>query len=84
MRAHPGLLVNGSPLGLNYWAASALFLSPGQSYELRVTIVDPDGGGETRTVSAATRTALPAAFDGRHRFVEPGSGGGDHGAVACA
>jgi hypothetical protein len=76
MRAHPGLVVNGSPLGLNYWAASALFLSPGQSYELRVTLTDPDGGGETRTVSAATRTALPATFDGRHRYVAPGTGGG--------
>ena len=30
MRAHPNLIVDGTPLGLNSWGASALFLSPGK------------------------------------------------------
>jgi len=55
VRAYPTLIVNGLPLGLNYWAASALFLVPGQTYELR----------------------LPSVYDGNHRYVAPGSGGGD-------
>ena len=43
VRAYPTLIVNGSPLGLDYWAASALCLRSGASYELRATISDPDG-----------------------------------------
>ena len=77
MRAYPGIMVNGSTLGLNYWAASALFLDSGQTYELRVTLTDPDGGGEVRTMFASTRIPPPATFVGLHRYVVPGSGGGD-------
>ncbi|MFV2073185.1 MAG: NosD domain-containing protein [Thermoanaerobaculales bacterium] len=77
MRAYPGIMVNGSALGLNYWAASALFLDPGQVYELRLTLIDPDGGGEVRTVVASTRTPPPATIVGFYRYVVPGSGGGD-------
>ncbi len=77
VRAYPTLPVNGAPLGLNYWAASALFLSPGTAYELRLTLSDPDGGGEVRTVTASTRAFPPANFAGIHRWVIPGSGGGD-------
>jgi hypothetical protein len=76
MRAHPALIINGAPLGLNSWAASALFLNPGEAYELRVTLIDPDGGGEVRTVATATRPPLPDVFDGRARYVAPGDGGG--------
>ena len=76
VRAHPALIVNGAPLGLNSWAASALFLDPGVGYELRLTLIDPDGGGEVRTMAAATRPSLPDVFDGRARYVVPGSGGG--------
>ena len=77
MRAHPTLIVNGAPLGLNSWGASALFLVPGQAYELRLTLTDPDGGGETRTVVASTRVPPPAVYTGIDRYVVPGSGGGD-------
>jgi len=76
MRAHPSLIVNGTPLGINSWAASALFLVPGQAYELRLTLTDPDGGGEIRTVIATTRIPPPAVFIGVNRYVVPGSGGG--------
>jgi len=77
MRAYPSLIVNGTPLGLNSWGASALFLVPGQAYELRLTLTDPDGGGETRTVVASTRIPPPAVYIGVDRYVVPGSGGGD-------
>ncbi len=77
MRAHPALVVDGSPLGLNFWAASALFLEPGKAYELRLTMSDPDGGAETKTVSAATRKLPLGTFSGRHLYVVPGSSGGD-------
>ncbi|MDJ0954850.1 MAG: right-handed parallel beta-helix repeat-containing protein, partial [Acidimicrobiia bacterium] len=76
VRAYPSISVNGSPLGLDQWGASALFLRPGTSYELRVTITDPDGGSETRTVTATTRTTATPAASGRELHVVPGTGGG--------
>jgi uncharacterized repeat protein (TIGR01451 family) len=81
VRAYPTLIVDGAPLNLNYWAASALFLQPGQTYELRLTLTDPDGGGTSQTVAAATRTELQADPAGRQRYVVPGSGGGDGSAA---
>jgi uncharacterized repeat protein (TIGR01451 family) len=77
MRAYPTLYVGDGPLGLNYWAASALFLESGEDYELRLTLSDPDGGGETRTITATTRTELQADPAGRRLYVAPGDGGGD-------
>ncbi len=77
VRAYPGLVVNGSALGLDYHGASAMFLEPGADYELRLTLSDPDGGGEVRLVSAITRRALPLGFGGAKRYVVPGNGGGD-------
>jgi len=76
LRAYPTLLVNGTPLGLNYWAASALFLQPGETYGLRLTLTDPDGGSAVTIVEATTRTPPPDEFQGLHRYVVPGSGGG--------
>ena len=77
MRAYPTIFVHDGPLNLNYWAASALFLEPGETYELRLTLTDPDGGGQTQTVTATTRTWPQPAASGRQLFVNPGSGGGD-------
>ena len=79
VRAYPTLIVNGLPLDLNYWAASALFLVPGQTYELRLTVTDPDGGGAVTTLTATTRMPPPSVYNGNHRYVVPGSGGGDGG-----
>jgi hypothetical protein len=76
VRAYPDQLVNGSPLDLNSWGASAMFLVEGADYELRLTLHDPDGGGEMRLVVASTRRAPPAYHAGRTRYVEPGDGGG--------
>ena len=76
-RAHPALPVDGSPLGLSYWAASALFLWPGGTHELRLMLSDPDGGSEIRILEADTRSRSPATWAGRDRYVVPGSSGGD-------
>ncbi|MFQ5594257.1 MAG: FG-GAP-like repeat-containing protein [Anaerolineae bacterium] len=77
MRAYPTIRVQDGPLDLNYWAASALFLEPGQTYELRLTLTDPDGGGDTRTVTATTRTEPQPDLTGRQLYVVPGNAGGD-------
>jgi hypothetical protein len=76
MRARPGLIVDGAPLGTNYWAASAMFLEPGKTYDLRLTLWDPDGGGETRTLSGTTRVEPRPSPAGRTLYVVPGAGGG--------
>ena len=76
MRAYPTIRVQDGPLGLNYWAASALFLESGETYELRLTLTDPDGGGETRTIAASTRTQPQPDQGGRQLYVIPGAGGG--------
>ena len=81
MRAYPSVIVNGNPLGLNSWAASAMFVDPGISYELRLTLTDPDGGSTARTVTAAARTQPVADPTGRQLAVIPGAGGGDGSAV---
>jgi hypothetical protein len=74
VRAVPGLLVDGEVLGIDSWAASALFLDQDASYDLRVTIADPDGGSETRTATGSTSsTPRPGT---RIRQVVPGDGGG--------
>lgn len=77
MRAYPSLEVNGAPLDLNYHAASALFLEPNTNYDLRLTLEDPDGGGEVRIEAGASRPELPVALTGRRRYVIPGNGGGN-------
>ena len=77
MRAHPDLIVQGAPLGLNYWAASAMFLEPGTGYEIQLNLNDPDGGSATHTITTVTRTRLQPDSTGRHLYVIPGTGGGD-------
>ena len=62
--------------GANMLAGSVLFLSPNTTYEVRLTLSDPDGGAETRTLTVATRP-LPTPYAGGRVFhVTPGSGGG--------
>ncbi|HHC09228.1 MAG TPA: hypothetical protein ENK55_11010, partial [Actinobacteria bacterium] len=76
IRAYPWLYVHDGPLGIDSWGASALFLEPGTTYELRLTLTDPDGGGTTRTVVAATRPEPDLDPTGTLRYVVPGTGGG--------
>jgi len=49
----------------NLFAGSVLFLEPATTYEVRLTMRDPDGGApsEPKIVETATR-AVPKAFDG--------------------
>jgi len=76
MRAYPTISVDGAPLNLNYWAASAMFLEPGQTYELKLSLNDPDGGSGSKTLTSTTRTMLSIDPNGRQLYVVPGSGGG--------
>ncbi len=77
MLATPDLIVNGSLLGLHYWAASAMFLEPGTTYDLRLTLSDPDGGGAVQVTSGTTGVAMRPSTAGRQLFVVPGTSGGD-------
>jgi hypothetical protein len=76
VRAYPALIVNGSPLGLDQWGASAMFLDQGTMYDLRLTLTDPDGGDSTQTVTGTTRTLATPDASGRQLYVTPGNGGG--------
>jgi hypothetical protein len=63
--------------GANTLSGSVLFLSPGTSYDVRLTLIDPDGGAATQTVVVATRPVPVVPIGGRRLHVVPGSGGGD-------
>jgi hypothetical protein len=76
MRAYPTTIVDGTALGLNHLAASAVLLRPDTSYELRATISDPDGGGSATTTTVTTTTEPVASPFGTTRAVVPGNGGG--------
>lgn len=73
---------NGYPLfrvdfnGENMMAGSIFFLEPGSEYEVRLTLSDPDGGEESRTLSVATRALPSLPTSGRTFYVVPGTGGG--------
>jgi len=61
----------------NSLAGSILFLEPATQYDIRVSVTDPDGGAESRTITATTEAvpAMPTASRTLH--VIPGSGGGN-------
>jgi hypothetical protein len=72
----PGNAVKGGVL----FAGSVVELDPDTAYEVRLTLSDPDGGGETRIVNART-AAEPAEPKGlRTRYVVPEREGGKSGA----
>jgi hypothetical protein len=48
----------------NYLAGSIFGLKPGTTYDVRVTLRDPDGGGATRTLTVTTRTVPAVPTDG--------------------
>lgn len=67
--------------GFNMVAGSIFFLSPGTDYEVRVSLLDPDGGNTSRTQIVTTQS-IPMQSDGGPIYhVVPGSGGGN-GSVA--
>jgi regulation of enolase protein 1 (concanavalin A-like superfamily) len=62
--------------GRNMLAGSLLFLAPDTEYAVRVSLIDPDGGGDWRETTVRTRP-VPAAPSGRVFHVTPGDWGGD-------
>ncbi len=62
------------------FAGSVLLLETGTSYELRLTLSDPDGKGAgakvSRVLKAQTRSEQHVSASARQRHVVPGSGGG--------
>lgn len=63
--------------GANMLAGSVMFLQPNTSYDVRLTITDPDGGGATETVTLSTLRVPAQPTSGRTFHAVPGSGGGD-------
>ena len=57
----------------NQYAGSILNLKPGTTYEIKLTLVDPDGGNKEETVSATTRAELEPCPEGNTIDVYPGS-----------
>jgi hypothetical protein len=62
--------------GANMLAGSILFLSPNTTYEVRLTLSDPDGGAAVQIATVATRSIPTKPVGGRSFHVVPGSGGG--------
>jgi Right handed beta helix region len=63
-----------------HFAGSLLDLTPGTSYEARVTVADPDGvAGSPVTASLATRSEALAEPTLRTLYVSPGGGDGNPG-----
>jgi hypothetical protein len=60
----------------NQLAGSVMFLQPATSYEVRVALMDPDGGAETRTASVSTIATPARQTPARTLHVIPGTGGG--------
>jgi hypothetical protein len=63
------------------FAGSALRLDPGTSYELKLSLADPDGGSTEHVLKQATITEPVAPAGLRAVHVAPGAGGGS-GAAA--
>ncbi len=61
----------------NMLVGSILFLEPGATYEVRLDLSDPDGGGESRVLTIATRPVPRLPTGGKTWHVITGSGGGD-------
>ena len=70
-------LVRVDDNGYDMLAGSVLFLSPNTSYEVRLTLADPDGGTDQQTITVATRPLPAMPTSGRTFHVAPGAGGGD-------
>ena len=57
----------------NRHAGSVFGLTPGTSYEIELTLSDPDGGGATKTLSVTTRKMPVAAASANSKNVTPSS-----------
>lgn len=66
------------PEGAWLFAGSLIDVEPNRGYELKLNLVDPDGGAAERVLTAATpdEPRLPADRPVRTLHVKPGAGGG--------
>lgn len=55
----------------NKHSGSLFDLTPGTTWEIELTLTDPDGGGQTKTVTVATRAVPQAAANARVKNVTP-------------
>ncbi len=76
MRTHTNLYGYANDRPDNRFAGSVFFLEREAAYELELTLIDPDGGSATTTVTASTFTPLSPCTNGPRYWVAPGSGGG--------
>ena len=75
MRANPNLQIDGATWNYNFHAASAMMLVPNSTYDLRMILTDPDGGGQTIDRVVSTK-AIPQPAMQTIKYVIPGNGGG--------
>ena len=57
--------------GINALAGSVLFLTPGTTYDVQLSLSDPDGGSGQRALSVSTRPLPTLAASGRTLHVVP-------------
>jgi len=76
-------LTKKPPAGMTLFAGSIFDLEPETDYEVRLTLADPDGGDDLRTVNARTRGEPRAPEPLRVLHVVPGVGGGGRGTEAA-
>jgi len=60
----------------NLFAGSIFDLKPGTSYEIKLVMSDPDGGGATKVLTTSTRPVPSPPKAKRALYVVPGEGGG--------
>jgi len=77
MRAFPEMIVDGQALGLNFHAGSAMHLQPNSTYDIKITITDPDGGSQVVEQTLTTREFPSEQGATQVKYVIPGNGGGD-------
>lgn len=77
MRGHPEMTVDGGPLDLNFHAGSAMHLMPNTSYDIQITVTDPDGGSQVITQTVVTKEFPNEGSNPAIKYVVPGNGGGD-------
>ncbi|MEM7245905.1 MAG: right-handed parallel beta-helix repeat-containing protein [Acidobacteriota bacterium] len=76
VRTHPGLQGEAADRPDDRFAGSLFFLERETSYEVELTLTDPDGGGTTQVVTGTTRREVFEPPAPRLRHVAPGAGGG--------
>lgn len=63
-------------LGANMMAGSIFYLTPGDSYDVWLTLSDVDGGGATKNLSLSTLSQPNLPISGHTYYVIPGGSGG--------